>query len=83
MLRIEPKPMAWFGPTWFSQMRSPVAAFSACTMFMVLARYMMPLCTSGLVWLAPPSFIDHDQARRRSLTFARVISASGLWLQAW
>ena len=52
-------------------------------MFVVLTRYMMPLCTSGIGWLAPASFIDHDQASRRSLTLARVISLSGLWLQAW
>ena len=31
------------GPTWFSQMRSPVAASSACMMLPVLPRYMMPL----------------------------------------
>ena len=39
------------------------------------ARYMMPLCTIGVVWFAPAlSFIAHTQASCRSFTLARVIS---------
>ncbi len=47
-------------------------------MLSVLVRYMMPLCTSGIGWLAPSSFIDQDQASFRSLTLFRVMSDSGL-----
>ena len=46
---MEPNPIDWFGPTWFSQISSPVAASSACTVFSALTRYMMPSCTSGIV----------------------------------
>ena len=78
MLRIAPKPRIEFGPTWFSQIRSPVAASSACIMLPVLLRYMMPLCTSGIGWLEPASFIAQLHASRRSLTLFVVISSSGL-----
>ena len=45
---------------WFSQISSPVFASSACRMFSGFTRYMMPLCTSGIGWFAPPSCIAHD-----------------------
>ncbi len=79
ILRIEANdPTAAFGPTWFSQIRSPVAASSAWTMLRVWVRYMMPLWTSGIGWLEPPSFIDQLHASLRSFTFFGVISLSGL-----
>ena len=79
MLRIDAnEPTAAFGPTWFSQIKSPVAASSACTMLSVWVRYMMPLCTSGMGWFAPPSFIDQLHASLRSFTFLVLISVSGL-----
>jgi hypothetical protein len=71
-------PTACSGPTWFSQINSPVFASSACRMLRVFARYMTPLWTSGIGWFAPPSCIAHTHASRKSFTLARVISASGL-----
>ena len=78
MLRIEPKPMFSSGPTSFSQINSPVFPSSAWITLPVFQRYMMPLCTSGIVWLAPLSFMFQTHARRRSFTLAAVISLSGL-----
>ena len=61
------------GPMRFSQIRSPVRPSSACTVLLVLARYMMPLWTMGVGSLAPPSFIAQTHSSCRSFTFAVVI----------
>ena len=78
MLRMAAMPISAFGPTWFSQISSPVLASSACRMLPVLVRYMIPLCTSGIGSFAPPSFIAHTHASCRSFTLSRVTCVSGL-----
>ena len=61
-----------------SQIRSPVAASSACTTGPMLARYITPSWTIGEGAFHPPSFIAQIQASSSSPALFRSMSSRGL-----
>src|SRR5258708_4310139 len=68
MLRMAAIPAAAFGPTRFSQIRSPVLASSACTVFIALVRYLIPLRTTADGSFHRPSFTTQTHPACRAFT---------------